>query len=248
MSCPNVLISSEFGPIVINVNDSVIGKYISQLGYWAKDDIELISQLINFLLLKKDSVIFYDVGANIGTHSLAIAKKFNDKIKIRAFEAQRSIFYMLCGTIALNGLRNVHCHNLAVSDSSLNKLKIPLPNYSEVNNFGGLELIPPLVSDNQAMSKKYFEDVDTATLDSFEEVVDFIKMDIEGMEDKAFLGAQSIIANHRPICFVEILKTDKDFLFKLFLENKYIGFVKNDDLIAIPIEHQIEVNGLQRIF
>ena len=247
MSNSNVLISSDYGPIIINLNDTVIGKHISNHGFWAKDDIELIKQLINFLLTKKDIVTFYDVGANIGTHSLSVGKTFKEKIKIRAFEAQREIFNMLCGTVALNGLSNIYCHNLAVSDQA-GKIKIPRPNYNEINNFGGLELIKPLRSDNESMVIDDFEEVTKVILDNFDETVDFIKMDIEGMEDKAFTGAKLILKNYRPICFVEILKTDVDFLLNIFKEEKYFGFQKNADLILIPSEYQIQINGLIRIF
>lgn len=248
MSNPNVLINSDYGSIIININDSVIGKHISQLGYWAKDDIELIKRLIDFLLTKKQSITLYDVGSNIGTHALAIGKTYGQKVKVRAFEAQRQIFNMLCGTVALNGLDNIYCHNLAVSDGGEKKIKIPLPNYFEVNNFGGLELITPIRSDNQSMLVNNYEEIQTTTLDDFNEAVDFIKMDIEGMEDKAFAGSKLILEKYRPICFIEILKTDVDYLINLFKGIGYLGFQKNADLIVIPVEHQIQINGLNRIF
>ena len=248
MSNPNVLINSDYGSIIVNINDSVIGKQISKRGYWAKDDIELIKKLIDFLLTKKQSITLYDVGSNIGTHALAIGKTYGGKVKIRAFEAQRQIFNMLCGTVALNGLNNIFCHNLAVNDGAEEKIKIPLPNYDEVNNFGGLELIKPLRSDNQTMIVNNYEEVATTTLDEFNEAVDFIKIDIEGMEDKAFAGSKLIIEKYRPICFIEILKTDVEYLINLFKEKAYLGFQKNADLIVIPVEHQIQINGLNRIF
>ena len=248
MSNPNVLINSDYGPMIININDSVIGRHISHLGYWAKDDIELIKQLVDFLLTKKEFITFYDVGSNIGTHALAVGKTYGNKVKVRAFEAQRQFFNMLCGTVALNGLNNIFCHNLAVSDGVEKKIKIALPNYGENNNFGGLELIQPLRSDNQAMSKNSFEEIATTALDDFDEVVDFIKMDIEGMEDKAFVGAKLILEKYRPICFIEILKTDVNFLMRLFQDMGYLSFQKNADLIVIPKEYQIQINGLNRIF
>ena len=248
MSNPNVLINSDYGSIIININDSVIGKHISQLGYWAKDDIDLIKELIDFLLTKKQSITLYDVGSNIGTHALAIGKTYGKKVKIRAFEAQRQIFNMLCGTVALNGLDNIYCHNLAIRDRGGENIIIPLPNYFEVNNFGGLELIDPLRSDNHSMVVNDYEEIQAATLDDFNEVVDFIKMDIEGMEDKAFAGSRLILEKHRPICFIEILKTDVEYLINLFGVMNYFGFQKNADLIVIPAEHQIQINGLKRIF
>ena len=58
MKIPNALINSDYGPIIVNSNDSVIGKQIAQQGYWAKDDIELIKQLIELLLSHKEKIIF----------------------------------------------------------------------------------------------------------------------------------------------------------------------------------------------
>ncbi len=98
------------------------------------------------------------------------------------------------------------------------------------------------------MSKNSFEEIATTALDDFDEVVDFIKMDIEGMEDKAFAGAKLILEKYRPICFIEILKTDVNFLMRLFQDMGYLSFQKNADLIVIPKEYQIQINGLNRIF
>lgn len=248
MKNSNAIINSDYGSIIININDTVIAKYISQEGYWAVGDINLIKELIDFQLTKKDGVVFYDVGANIGTHSLAVAKSFGEKVKVRAFEAQRQVFNMLCGTVAINGINNIYCHNLAVSDVCGVELEIELPDYHSNNNFGGLELIKPQRSDNGEMVKGSSEIVSTVTLDSFKEKVDFIKMDIEGMEDRAIMGASVLIDEHRPICFIEILKTDFNYLFNFFKNKNYLGFQKNADLIVIPLEYQIQVNGLNRIF
>ena len=93
-----------------------------------------------------------------------------------------------------------------------------------------------------------YEEVATTTLDRFDEMVDFIKMDIEGMEDKAFRGAQLLLEKYKPICFVEILKSDVNFLMNYFKNMGYLGFQKDADLIAIPAHHQVQLNGLNRIF
>ena len=153
MGNPNVLIGSDYGPIIININDFGVGRGVSQSGYWSKDDIDIIKILINSILSKKESCLVYDVGANIGTHSLALSKIFGERIRIRAFEAQREVFNMLCGTVALNGLSNIYCHDVAIGDGKIKSMKIQLPDYGEINNFGGLELMPPVHSDNQRMKK-----------------------------------------------------------------------------------------------
>lgn len=249
MKNPNVIISSDYGPIIINLNDEFIGKSISKNGYWARDDINLIKQLLELQLQRFNrEFIFYDVGSNIGTHSLAIAKSFEDKVKIRAFEAQRIIFNMLCGNVAINGLKNVFCYNLAIGNNQIDELEISLPDYSKHNNFGGLELIAPKKSDNQNMIKIATEKVKVITLDSFDEKVDFIKMDIEGMEDKAIHGATDTIDRHRPICFVEIAKTDANYVLDFFKSRRYSGYTKGMDAIFIPNEYGINIDGLNKIY
>ena len=249
MKNPNVVISSDFGPIIINVNDQFIGKSISQNGYWAIEDIKFIIQLLEFQIKKLNrNITFYDVGANIGTHSLAIGKHFSNQIKIRAFEAQRIIYNMLCGTIAINGLTNIFCHQLAVSNNDILEIEISLPNYNVLNNFGGLELISPQNSDNQNMTKDGSEIVKVITLDSFNETVDFIKMDIEGMEDKAIEGAKETIDKHRPICFFEIAKTNSEAILVFFKSRKYSAYINSMDAIFVPDEYQLNIDGLSKVF
>ncbi len=248
MRNPNVLVNSDYGMMIINIYDTIIGKHIVDFGYYSKQDISLIVQLINFQLKTRERIVFYDVGANVGCHSLALGKTFENKISIRAFEPQRQIFNMLCGTIAINGLKNVYCHNIAVSDRTEGVIKMPVPNYSKSNNFGSLEIITALNSDNQSMSIESFENIPTTTLDYFNEQVDFIKLDIEGMEDKAMAGASSLLRNYKPICYVETLKTDVNSLIEMFKSLGYIGFHTGIDLIAIPLEYNIQLNELKRMF
>ena len=248
MANPNVLISSDYGPIIINRYDPFIGMDIARIGYCFKDDIALIKSIIEFLLTKSDSVTYYDCGSNIGTHTLALGRTFRERIKIRAFEAQRQIFYMLCGTVALNGLSNTHVHNNAVSDSQ-DTIDIALPDYNAVNNFGGVEMMTPKKwSDNETMVKVSSEKVSCVTLDSFQERVDFIKLDIEGMEDRALNGAIQTIETHRPVCFIEILKTDVDFVLNFFKTRNYVAFQSNADAIFIPSELGYNLADLKKLF
>lgn len=248
MNNPNAIISSDYGPIIINTNDFVIAKAISRDGYWAINDINLIKELISFQLTQRESITFFDIGANIGTHSLALSKNFKNSIKIRAFEAQRQVFNMLCGTVAINGLTNVFCHNNAISEFSSEFIEINLPNYHEKNNFGAFELIPPINSDNAEMIKSGSELIETINIDSFNEEVNFMKIDIEGMEDKAIRGASTTLSRYRPICFIEIHKTNSQFITDFFQAMNYRAYLRSIDLILIPQEIQLEINNSQRLF
>ena len=245
---PNKIVNSHYGPMIINANDQYIGRSIEMHGYWAQEDIDIIKSLLDLLLSTKDQVTFYDVGANIGTHTVAIAKSLGAKVKVKSFEAQRQVYYILCGNVAINGLDNVTCYYNAVSDITNNTIMVDLPDYNLPNNFGGLELVNPVRSDNQHMTKTQQEMVTTVCIDQYDESVDFIKMDIEGMEHLALAGGSKVIAKHRPICFVEMYKTDIDAVKKFFKELDYIAYqFKPDDWIFFPSESDFCVNNAPKI-
>ena len=242
---PNLVAHSNYGPIIVNVFDIAIGQSILKNGFWAEKDIELIKKICSKLLQKKSPLTFYDVGANIGTHTLALSKTFGQQIKIRAFEAQSSVFHMLCGTMALNNISNVQPHQLAVSNENHQLIKIDLPDYTQSNNFGGFELIPPQTSDNQSMRRSgKSESVKTIRLDTFNEQVDFIKMDIEGMEHLALEGASKILKDHRPYMFIEIIKTQKEILFDILKHHHYRVYVLEGDVLCIPNESPLKMGGI----
>ena len=223
--------------MIINANDQYIGRSIEVYGAWAQDDIDLIGGLVDLLLQNKDRITFYDVGANIGTHTVAVARRFADRVAVRSFEAQRQVYYVLCGNVAINGLDNVHVHHAAVSDQGNKTIEIDLPDYTMPNNFGGLELIKTQRTDNQYMTKTLSESVPTVTIDQFSEPVDFLKLDIEGMEHMALAGAVKTIKQHRPICFVEMWKTDIEAVKQFFKKANYRAYAyKPDDWIFFPAE------------
>ena len=218
--------------MIINSKDVYIGRGVESAGYWALHDVQLLQNICNVILESKPSVVFYDVGANIGTHTVPLAKEFQDRIQIKAFEAQRQIYYMLCGNIAINGLRNVHCYHAAVGDDNT-VMDIQLPDYNEDNNFGGLELVmPPMWTDNQNMIKKSTETVSVIKLDNFDDTVDIIKLDVEGMEHLVVNGAKHLILRSLPVCLVEVCKTDKDAVSQFFQDHGYHAYER-----AVPGLH-----------
>lgn len=229
--------------MIINANDRYIGRSIQQFGAWAADDIEIIKIILDILLGEKSQVTMYDVGANIGTHTVALAKHFGPRISLRAFEAQRHVYYTLCGNVALNGLDNVCCEHVAVSNGAVDRLDIQLPDYNQLNNFGGFEVMPAINSDNAGMQKDQTETISCTNIDSYNESVDFIKLDVEGMEIRALHGGKKTLERSRPICFVEVLKSDKGAIHRFFHDLDYHAYrYKDDDWIFVPSDSDVELD------
>lgn len=242
---PNAIKYSAFGPIIVNVLDEYIGGTFCNGGYYDLKNISYLKKLVELRLGVSDRAVLFDVGCNVGSHSLALSKLFGDRIQIHAFEAQRPIFHMFCGTMALNNVNNVIGHLAAVSDRDGEVLEIQLPDYFSRNNFGGFELIEPVLSDNQSMVKgSTVQKVRTIRIDAFDERIDVIKMDIEGMEDRALAGARKSIEISRPFCLVEVAKTDVAFVSRFFGNLDYAHIEVGDDTIFIPKESEAEVRAL----
>lgn len=231
----NALVTSKFGPMIVNVRDQYIGNSIITSGAWNETEVGIVISLMTKLAEKRSSLVFYDVGANVGAYTLPVAKHFGDKVRVRSFEAQTSVFQMLCGTVALNNLDNVDCHLNAVSNVSGEMLTFSLPDYNSFNNFGGLELLPIEKTDNQVMVKSgKTQTVTTVTVDDFNEPVSFMKMDIEGMEHLAIQGARRTIETHLPAVFCELHKTDGNFVVNYFQTLGYSVVMYNADGIFLP--------------
>jgi FkbM family methyltransferase len=242
-------INTQFGKIVININDQFIGKSFLNQRYWGLQDIETISKIVEFKCKKKNKIIFYDVGANIGTHSIALSNIFQNKIVIRAFEAQSNIYKMFSQSIKINNLNNIELYHNAVSDKNDEIIRIDLPDYSKHNNFGGLELLKPFQnSDNTQMQKSgIFEDVKSIKLDIFNEEVDFIKIDVEGMENLVLKGSKNLIVNHRPFLFMELLKSKLEDITEFFKDKDYNIYSKGMDAFIIPVESKVNFKGLKKL-
>jgi FkbM family methyltransferase len=247
----NVLTQTDYGPMIINIKDDTIGMCISEYGYWGIADIHLIRDLLTALFPNAERMCLLDVGTNIGTHTLAFAKFPFPNIEVHGFEAQREIFYMLAGTIALNNLSNVHCHHRAVSNQSGVEIRIPKVDYSAKANFGSYELEK---AHNSWTSENMYiegtsETVSTICIDDLGLTdVKLIKIDVEGMEDKVIEGASATINANRPLVFFEAHKTNLEPVRVSLASRGYAIFLTTgQDAVCIPLEHGIGVNGATRI-
>lgn len=143
-----------------------------------------------------------DGGAHAGSHSI-LYKALNPKLVIHAFEPQSRLFRLLDYNIAQNKLHDVYLYNyalanarevLTLSNEVIDDDAIYRVTYggSEPTNLGGVGL-------GQGGEK-----VECVTIDSLElEVCDFIKLDVEGAEPLALLGALETLQRCKPVVVFE---------------------------------------------
>ena len=154
--------------------------------------------------------IILDIGANIGNHSLywsTISKK--NVSKIYAFEPVYDTFMILSRNIKINNLENkVIIHNVGLSDiESCAKIS----SYSR-ENIGSTRL----VSDSGSIQLQKLDNIHIP-----EEHIDFIKIDVEGMEINCIEGAINTIKKFKPLIFIEIMPENLKTINKILSELEY---------------------------
>lgn len=184
----NSVVKGRHGYVVFNKNDTFVGKALEKYGEFCEHEVHLFKQICR----PADLVI--EVGANIGSHTLAIAKTVGNQGRVFAFEPQRIVFQTLCANMAINSIENVDCYQMAASQEA-GVLTVPDIRYDMEGNFGGVSL------DGVKAGYK----VQSVCLDDILNIprLRLIKIDVEGMETSVINGAKRLITQLRPALYVE---------------------------------------------
>lgn len=155
-------------------------------------EIELLNKWKRYL---SDSKVVFDVGANLGNHTLFWAKKLNTDV-IYSFEPYIPNFERLLHNVQNNLLDNVYPINKAIGK----KEGYTCVKEFHEDNYGGTTLNEEIQSEGE---------IEVITIDSFVkekkiESVDFIKIDTEGYEVSVLDGAQKTISKYYPDLWIEV--------------------------------------------
>lgn len=182
------------GYCLYNRNDLYIGGSIAHYGEFSSLESRMLCGLCN----EGDFVI--EVGANIGAHTLPLARRVGPGGAVLAIEPQRLVFQNLCANVAINSLRNVHCF-WAAAGAAEGKITVPEPDPQQSGNFGGVSLL----GEAQGFV------VDCLVLDGFVSLprLKLVKIDVEGMESEVIAGAHRLLEKFKPLLYVENDRPEK---------------------------------------
>lgn len=182
-----------------------ISDHMRAYGEWSEAEVALFK-----LLLTPESHVV-EVGSNIGTHAVALAK-ICAKGRVFCFEPQRPIFTLLCANLALNNIVHARALHCAVGGEA-GSIEIECSDYSKPFNYGSFSLDKGFSTENAYAAGTWREPVRLTTLDSEPALqhlsrVDLLKIDVEGLEVPALQGGKALIARHRPAIFCEANKAE----------------------------------------
>lgn len=201
-----------------------------------KSEDDLVSQLlVTRRALYGDGVVVLDCGANIGVHTIVWARLMQGWGTVLAIEAQERIFYALAGNITLNNCFNARALWKAVGAHS-GTIEVPIVDYFTPTSFGSLE-IKPLANPEHIGQTVDYKNTQTAQMVSIDDMgldrIDFIKIDIEGMEMEALAGAMRSIQKFKPMMLIEKIKTNAQSLNGFLSDQGYQSMPCGVNVLAI---------------
>ena len=159
--------------------------------------------------------VVYDIGANIGYVSLSLAKQVGATGKVIAFEPVPQSIACLRRNVQINRLDNVQILELAASDG-LGKATIRI-----ADNLSTASLVwhrhDPSAASLEIATVSVDELVESGAL----RTPRFVKIDVEGAEDKVLLGMRKTLVAARPVLFVECSDAGRETAWHVLREIGY---------------------------
>lgn len=221
--------SVKFGgrKFFINRKDFTISSYLLEGREFESPETKIFKQRV-----KRDDTVL-DIGANIGYHTLTFAKLVGSEGRVFAFEPDQDNFALLDKNVKENKFGNVVLVNKAVSDKS-----------------GDTKLF--LSEDNMGDHRIYdsgqggkFIVAETVCLDEFlkdhKDKIDFIKMDIQGAEEKALYGMKEILKSNEKLEIVtEFWPIGLEGMGDRFSGKNYLEFLERHNFKFFDIKKGIK--------
>ncbi len=178
-------------------------------GLYDPDTVSIVRKFV------RESDICLDIGANVGAITLALAQKTGVSGKVYSFEPGGMTYGRLSRNLELNPnyLSVVQPIKKGLSDQEDTLYWV-----EDQNNRGNAGFI------NKNTINKNGEPVEFTTIDNFVknnavDRIDFVKIDVEGMELEVLLGGKETWAKIQPIFYYETIKRFENMRKrKLFLE------------------------------
>lgn len=175
--------------------------------------------------------VFLDIGANIGNHAIFVGLMTKVR-KIIAFEPNPPAIAVLKRNIQINHLEHkidVSCLGIGLGE----RMEMASTRFTD-KNWGGARMNSAPGQDRPSIP------VVTGDVLLAKEDVNFIKIDVEGMEMRVLDGLRRTIARHRPKIFIEVDQENTEAFHQWCKDNAYTvtqrfrRYKTNENFLIVP--------------
>lgn len=242
----NQIVDTIYGPMIVNRHGS---EFDAAAKYGEPVDNQSIQLYAGLIACCGPKPLIIDAGACFGAFTLGWARMLARlSPRIIAFEPQAWLFHCICGTLALNDIETAMVVNAAVG-KECGTANVPILDYTREASFGSLGLMESGEKRwdylKQEPDPGACRQVDMISIDSMGISPEAIKLDCEGMELDALLGAESTINTSRPLIFAEHVKGDRKVMKRWFFSHHYEIHYNQCDFVCIPVEKRDQFPPLE---
>lgn len=190
---PSLLVELEPGLFIRPLGLSAVEVGIIRKGMFEPETVRAFAALL------APGMTVMDVGANVGQFTLVAARRVGPSGRVHAYEPTPELAAHILRNLELNGLGNVAVNAVAVSDMA-GRASL---HFVELDDPGENSIVNPSPGTRTL-------EVPTVTLDGYLAehavgTVSVIKMDIEGAEMPALLGARNLLSgDDSPVLVLEL--------------------------------------------
>ena len=184
--------------------DRVIGAALAQYGEFAESENRIMARYL------RAGDVAVDIGANIGTTTLAMARAGGPDGLVIAFEPQPLVAQCLAASLTLNEITNTRVMTMAVS-AITGVTRMDFAAAMDLGNLGAAcvgdhgDVVAALALDDLALAR-----------------LSLLKVDVEGHEWPVFQGARQTIATCQPVVYFEAKRLSGTVAsISYFMENGY---------------------------
>ena len=222
--CSGVVAGREVFFFVVNRQDE-IQRHHAYGQFYEIEELEMIAQYF------PRGGVFVDIGANVGNHTIYVCHYLHP-MQVIVIEPNPVAIPILKINVALNGLqRQVDLSHLGVGLSDApGKARACVP----LDNLGGTEMHMTEEPDGLPLIRG-----DVILL---QRRIDFIKLDVEGMEMRVLTGLAGTIAKWRPPMFIEVDDNNAAAFHAWVKTYNYVAVRKhrryqtNENHMVLPVE------------
>jgi FkbM family methyltransferase len=209
------------------------------------DDYQFNSEIHEQKLVRrtvKAGMTVFDVGAHLGKYTKLFSLLAGDNGRVYAFEPTERSFKKLASAVSQYNCTNVMIINKAVYSENRNIILNEFPEeYSSWNSIG-LPKMKNIQDPTITVPIEISTNVEAVTLDSFCQQhninkIDYLKLDVEGAELEALIGASGLLEN-KAVCFLQFeiskpmldgLNSKAKFIFDFLKAKGYECHTINED-------------------